>query len=739
MSLATSTRLTGHHRHSVDALPADAGGDLRERFMAVRARTVRLASPLSSEDRVVQSMPDASPTKWHLAHTTWFFETFLLRPHAKGYEIFDEQFAYLFNSYYEALGERHPRPQRGLLTRPSSQSVSAYREHVDHHMSALLTEKASSEIASLVQLGIAHEEQHQELLLMDALHLFSRSPLKPAYDSNWSLAAPGRSGAFVRHSGGLISIGTDANTFSFDNEQPVHPVWVGDFEISDRLVTNRDWLAFMEDGGYSRADLWLADGWAVVKEQSWNAPLYWSRENTSAGWMEMTLRGLLPLALDRAVGHVSYYEAAAFAQWANARLPTEAEWELAARAGLLEQSDDVAWQWTQSAYLPYPGFRATADAIGEYNGKFMVGQMVLRGGANITSPGHSRPGYRNFFKPEQRWMQSGVRLARDAQAASAESDTDEFRADIVAGFSASPKSLSPKYFYDAKGSALFEEICETPEYYPTRAETALLKRIVHKIGTYVENGATLIEFGSGASEKTRIILDEIAGIGTYVPMDISKAALDQAASKLRVDYPALHILPLLGDFTRPLNSPLPLGRAPRIGFFPGSTIGNFSHPEAVELLRSAREWLGNGAHMIVGVDMVKRVETLVAAYSDAGGVTEQFNKNILLRFNREAGGDFDPNRFDHSARWNEVFNRIEMHLVSKMRQWVTVAGRKFSFEKDESLHTENAHKFTVATFTALAEAAGWTVNEHWVSDAPEFGIFVLSNAEPAQRVVTEMS
>lgn len=710
---------------------AVAGVDLWKQLSAVRTRTVHLAAPLSAEDQVVQSMADASPTKWHLAHTTWFFETFVLAVYKTGYEIFDKQYAYLFNSYYEALGARHPRPRRGLLTRPSSEAIQAYRNHVDHHLGALLQAPLSAELVDLIRLGIAHEEQHQELLLMDALHLFSQSPLKPAYLEQWPLPQAGRTGTFMSHGGGLLSIGTGTEGFVFDNEKPVHPVWVAGFEISDRLVTNRDWLAFMEDGGYSRAELWLADGWTTVKDQFWTSPLYWQRQGLSGGWQEMTLRGLQPLSMDRPVSHISYYEAAAFAQWSGARLPTEAEWEVAARAGLLEQIDDVAWQWTQSAYLPYPGFRATEDAIGEYNGKFMVGQMVLRGGANITSPGHSRPGYRNFFKPEQRWMQSGVRLARDISTTALVTETrSQFATDIVAGLSSRPKTLLPKYFYDAAGSELFEEICKTPEYYPTRAETALLRNIADQISAFIEDGATLIEFGSGASEKTRILLDACS-LGAYVPMDISTTALDRATRRLSAEYPALRMLPLPGDFTKPLDVPLPLGRAPRVGFFPGSTIGNFVHPEAIALLRSARTWLGKSAFMIVGVDIVKDTDTLIAAYSDAAGVTERFNKNLLVRINREAGGNFDVDSFDHVAHWNEACARIEMHLVSNVAQTVTAGGHTFDFAKGESVHTENSHKFTVGTFTRLVEAAGWTVKNHWVSDAPEFGIFLLSNPSPA--------
>ncbi len=386
---------------------------LLDRYLQVRAHTEHLASPLSPEDMVVQSMPDASPVKWHLAHTSWFFETFLLSPQVPGYQLFDPQHAFLFNSYYEALGPRQHKTHRGLMTRPALPEVMAYRQHVDAHMRDWLASSQAAALQHLVWLGLAHEEQHQELLLMDVLDLFSRSPLKPAYNAEHGLVpAPGREGRFIRCEGAMVDIGHAGDGFAFDNESPRHSTWLGEFEISDRLVTNRQWLAFMADGGYVRPEFWLADGWAVVQAQGWRSPEYWM-SCEGGEWHHLNLRGLHPLDLEAPVMHISYYEAAAYACWVEARLPTEAEWECAARAGALEQVDDAAWQWTQSAYSAYPGYRAPRDAIGEYNGKFMVNQMVLRGGAHATPPGHARISYRNFYRPEQRWMFSSLRLARD--------------------------------------------------------------------------------------------------------------------------------------------------------------------------------------------------------------------------------------------------------------------------------------------------------------------------------------
>ncbi|MDV6330394.1 ergothioneine biosynthesis protein EgtB [Asticcacaulis sp. 201] len=703
------------------AAPQDSLLDL---YVALRARTLDLVAPLSPEDMVVQSMPDASPAKWHLAHTTWFFETFLLngQPH---YRPFDPDYAFLFNSYYEALGPRQPRAQRGLLTRPPLDAIIAYRRHVDTHMQALLATDIDESTIDLLRLGLAHEEQHQELLLMDILHLFGQSPLRPAAAPDWPGDDGGRAGRFQLRPGGLVDIGHSGCGFAFDNETPRHKVWLQPFEISDRLVTNGDWLAFMADGGYARADLWLSDGWAHVQANGWQAPAYWHA--TSEGWREMTLRGSVPVAPDTPVTHVSFYEADAFARWSGARLPTEAEWEAAASDGALEQVDTVAWQWTASAYLPYPGFVPGSGAVGEYNGKFMSGQMVLRGGCAFTPAGHVRTSYRNFFRPEQRWMRSGVRLVRDLHAGVAATDRDDatFAADVVAGLSARQKSLSPKYFYDATGSELFEAICRTPEYYPTRTESALLADIAVELTATIPADAVLVEFGSGASDKTRRLLDAAPQITAYVPIDISDDALRQATLRLNRDYPDLAVTPVVGDFTTVVDLPHALRDRPLVGFFPGSTIGNFSVPEARQLLRNMRAMLGTDARLIIGADMVKDEATLVAAYNDAAGVTAEFNKNVLRRINTELGGTFDLNAFDHLAIWNAEYARMEMHLVSRVDQIVHAAGHTFAFKAGERLHTENSHKFTPQSFGALAAEAGFTIERVWVSAAPEFAVFSL--------------
>ena len=384
--------------------------DLLGSFWRVRGHTEVLCRHLSAEDQCIQSMPDASPAKWHRAHTTWFFEQFVLVPHLEGYEVFNSDFNFLFNSYYESLGERQPRFDRGMITRPSAVEVGEYRIHVDAAMARLLQTNAN--LADLIALGLQHEQQHQELLLTDALHAMAQNPIVHAIVPDWQepCADPGDNG-LIWFDEQVAVVGHEGHGFAFDNEGPAHRVLLRPFGIARQLVKNRDWLDFMADGGYSRPALWMSDGWAAVKEQNWAAPLYWRRR--SDGWMAFGPAGETPLKPDAPVRHISWYEADAFARWANARLPTESEWEFASRDSRFAQMQGYVWQWTGSAYLPYPGFRAVAGAIGEYNGKFMINQMVLRGGSAATPQGHTRPTYRNFFNPDRRWQFTGLRLAYD--------------------------------------------------------------------------------------------------------------------------------------------------------------------------------------------------------------------------------------------------------------------------------------------------------------------------------------
>lgn len=395
------------------ASQSEAGIGLTQAYRTVRDHTDRLAASLSAEDQCVQSMADASPAKWHRAHTTWFFEEFVLRPNLAGYEVFDPRFQFLFNSYYETVGARHPRPARGLLTRPTSDEVGAYRRAVDAAMLVWL-EDAPAEAAALVTLGLHHEQQHQELLLTDILHAMAQNPLLPAAIPGWTAPAPAPGEArFIDLQGGIASLGHRGGGFAFDNETPRHRVLLSPCALMSHLVRNRDFRAFMEDGGYDAPTLWMSQGWDLVGAEGWRAPLHWRQ--TDDGWREMTLGGLADIDPDAPVRHVSWYEADAYARWTGYRLPTEAEMEVALTGGApgIAELHGHVWQWTNSAYLPYPGFRAPPGAVGEYNGKFMIGQMVLRGSSAATPLGHARPTYRNFFHPEKRWQFSGIRLARD--------------------------------------------------------------------------------------------------------------------------------------------------------------------------------------------------------------------------------------------------------------------------------------------------------------------------------------
>jgi ergothioneine biosynthesis protein EgtB len=415
---------------------------LIERYDEIRAYTEQLAAPLSPEDQTVQSMPDVSPTKWHRAHVTWFFETFLLAEHESGFTPFQDTYWFLFNSYYEAVGPRYARPLRGVISRPGAYDVGLYRGNVDdrmHDLMAQLDYGTLGKLAPTIELGFHHEQQHQELLLMDIKHVLSLNPLDPAYADRPAIHGDAGPLGWIEYDGGLVEIGHNVSSdggFSFDNELPRHQQWLTSYRLADRLITNGEWLEFMSDGGYRRTELWLSDGWAKVNDEGWQAPLYWRQRDGL--WYEHTLTGTHPVDPALPVCHMSHYEADAYASWAGKRLPTEAEWEHAARVedwpgrtpnlsnteswhptaagtpgGHLRQLFGDCWEWTSSSYLPYPRFHAAAGAIGEYNGKFMSSQMVLRGGCALTPPGHVRASYRNFFPPSARWPMTGVRLADD--------------------------------------------------------------------------------------------------------------------------------------------------------------------------------------------------------------------------------------------------------------------------------------------------------------------------------------
>jgi ergothioneine biosynthesis protein EgtB len=411
-----------------------------ERFEQVRQSTEALCAPLANEDYVIQSMPDCSPTKWHLAHVSWFFETFLLTSLAADYRPLNPQYAYLFNSYYNAVGDKYPRPQRGLVSRPTVDEVYRYRKHIDEHVLDLVecaTDDEMPRVAPIITLGLNHEQQHQELIITDLKHMLSHSPLHPMYvDASVTPAAHITPMGWVEFPEGVCWIGHDGSDFAFDNEEKRHREFIQAFRLASRLVTNGEYLEFMRDGGYQRPEFWLSMGWATVLQEGWRAPLYWQEDE--GAWSQFTLSGFRAVDPAEPVTHVSYFEADAYARWAGARLPTEAEWEVAsasapidgnfvesgrfhprpiearaANGGLAQMFGDV-WEWTQSSYSPYPGFRIAPGALGEYNGKFMCNQYVLRGGSCATPRSHIRPTYRNFFPPDARWQFSGLRLAQDA-------------------------------------------------------------------------------------------------------------------------------------------------------------------------------------------------------------------------------------------------------------------------------------------------------------------------------------
>ena len=597
-------------------------------------------------------------------------------------------------------------------------------------------------MAELVEIGIHHEQQHQELLLTDILSLFASQPLLPIYAEG-----PARADAddapltFTAYDGGIHEIGHAGDGFSFDNEGPRHRALLQPFALADRLVTNGEWLAFMRDGGYRTAALWLADGWSTVKTQGWQAPLYW--EDRGDGLLQMSLHGLRPVDLAAPVDHVSFYEADAYARWAGHRLPTEFEWEHAAiidadpterpprlapeaaQPGDRQMFGDV-WQWTQSAYLPYPGYKAAPGAIGEYNGKFMCSQqraagLVLRDAAG-PCPGDV---------PQLLLSPSALAVHRPAPCegpvafmthTSFDEDTSGFAADALEGLGARQKTLPCQYLYDARGSELFEAITGVPEYYPTRTEIGILEASVIDIVADTPSGSVLVEFGSGSSRKTEILLAALDKLAAYVPIDVSASALEDARERLSLRFPRLRVEPMVGDFRDPLRLPDDLASRPRLGFFPGSTIGNFRPGEAKALLCVMADALGPGGRLIIGVDLRKATAKLLPAYDDAAGVTAAFNKNLLARANRELGADFDLDGFRHEARFNGAESRIEMHLVSERAQTVRLLGRSFAFRPGESIHTENSHKYTVDAFQALAREACWAPCRVWTDAAGLFSV-----------------
>ena len=794
---------------TTDTITADG---VIDRLRATRRLTEALAAPLAPEDQVVQSMDDVSPTKWHRAHTTWFFETFVLGPHLPGYKPVHSAYDFLFNSYYEQVGERHPRSQRGLISRPTAEEVGEYRAAVDRSLDELIEGADADVLAAilpLLELGTNHEQQHQELLLMDIKHVFSCNPMRPAYRLGTApLSGPATEALrWVDVDAHRIEeIGHDGQGFSFDNEGPRHEALIRPFRLADRLATEGEWLAFIDDGGYRKPELWLSEGWATVQSQGWKAPLYWDLDGDH--WTVFTLGGTRPVLDGTPVVHVSYFEADAFARWSGRRLATEAEWEVAARvapagdapndlgvgalhprpAGPTVGSDEDGirqlfgdgWEWTSSSYGAYPGFRPAEGAIGEYNGKFMCNQMVLRGGAAVTPSGHTRTTYRNFFPASARWAFSTVRLADDASdprptaapspattvidlagsgtaspssaspttassAAAAPAETDgpsvvdpvvdvyltpddlaqALRADVTAGLSAAEPSLPPKWFYDDRGSELFDEITRLEEYYPTRREREILQREAGTIAA-ASGADTLVELGSGTSDKTRLLLDAFAATGQlerFVPFDVSEGILRWSAHTIAERHPGLVVHGVVGDFDRHLDR-IPAGGTRMVAFL-GGTIGNYEPGPRARLLADLADSLARGDSLLLGTDLVKAPARLVAAYDDAAGVTAEFNRNVLRVLARELGAEVDPDGWDHVARWDGDAEWIEMRLAARGTQRIAVPelGIDRTFADGESLRTEVSSKFRRENVERELAEAGLRMT-HWWTDA--MGDFALS-------------
>ncbi len=729
---------------------------LADRYRQVRAASLAIIARLSAEDCQAQSMPDASPAKWHLAHSTWFWETFVLAAHVPGHTPFDPEFRMLFNSYYNGVGEQFSRPQRGLLTRPSLERVIDWRADVDIQMLRLLQQPMAPDLAELVALGLAHEEQHQELMLTDLKHLLAMNPLLPAYAGRWPLATiTPQPRSWVHFGGGLVEIGAGKSGFAFDNERPRHRVWLEPFALATHPVTNGDWMAFIADGGYQRPELWLSAGWEACRSEGWAAPLYW--REVDGAWRCFTLHGDSAVDRHAPVTHVSFYEAEAFARWAGARLPTEAEWEMAA-AGLTvagnfadsgalhpiaatrpalpaqpaQMFGDV-WEWTRSDYAPYPGYAPAEGAVGEYNGKFMVGQQVLRGGSCATPPGHVRRSYRNFFPPATRWQFSGVRLARDAardalpgptECKAAEMPAGEAEA-VWAGLLADPPTIASGHFYDSLGCRLFEAITDLPEYGLTRAEAAIFDthaaEMAPEATARLGAGYQLVDLGAGNCAKAERLLPLLAP-SRYVAVDIAVAFLETALERVRLGWPG-DAIGLGMDFTARFVLPPALKDRPALFFYPGSSIGNFTPEAALGFLRRLKAEVPHSA-LLIGADLVRDVALMEAAYADSAGVTAAFNRNVLTVLNRRFGTDFEVARWRHVARFDEGLSRIEMWLEAEAAMTVRWPGGERRFAAGERILTEISTKWTPDRLVALLEAAGFGSVRLWTLPGVPFAVAI---------------
>lgn len=756
-----------------------------QRYVRIRRQTEQLCSTLRPEDYMLQAIPEVSPPKWHLGHTTWFFEAYLLKEFQPDYRGVDSAFQELFSSCHREVNAPLPRERRGILSRPDVEQVLSYRRLVDDRVNDLmmtLPEPIRLPAIERLELGMQHELQHQEKLLTDIKYSFSVNPLLPAYEST-----PGPDPRQQVHpaklfwwhyDGGVDSMGADPKqVFCFDNETPCHPVLLQPYALADRLITNQEYLAFIEDDGYRRPDLWLADGWTRVQMEGWQAPLYWRRHY--GAWKVFTWYGLRPLILAEPVCHLSYYEADAYARWAGARLPSEAEWECAARQQLFaghfiddgilhprlpapevrgpRQMYGDAWEWTSSPYVPYPGYRASPGEIYEYHDRFMSNQMVLRGGSCVSEREHLRSTYRNFLYPWERWQVAGIRLARSTPIENApqaevplrqrpsasyefflspnprlepefhnlmELGEQDARTEILAGLTADAKYINPKYLYDERGCQLFELITTTTEYYLTRAEFQILTQFANDIAELAGTGQVLIEPGCGNCRKVEILLPALKPV-MYLSADIAESTLRTAQQRLIRRFPEIRSLAVCVDFERLPRIARLLPSTRRLCFYPGSTLGNFEPQDAIAFLKVLRQLVRGDGGLLLGVDQGRDPNRVAAAYDDGAGITAAFNLNILENINRISGADFMTRNFEHRVRYDLDRQRIEMYLRSRCPQQVNMGGFEIAIQEGELIHTENAYKYDTGRLSALAGEAGFDLIKSWTDEEDLFALHYL--------------
>ncbi|MEX0876001.1 MAG: ergothioneine biosynthesis protein EgtB [Phycisphaerales bacterium] len=770
-----------------------SGGKIADRYQRIRSTTLRICDRLSAEDMVVQACTETSPTKWHLAHTTWFFETFILEAYEHDFTPYNDAFRVLFNSYYQQVGDRHPRHQRGMLTRPGLGEVLAYRDTTDERIAVLLDNadpQTLARIAPLIELGLNHEQQHQELILMDIKRLLHLNPLQPAYtmgpppsrDRLSRTDGGGRNHSpWQRIDGGLVEIGDIGDRgFTYDNEGPRHRRYINPFELATRLVTNAEYARFIEAGGYREPNHWLEPGWAKVCEEGWRCPLYWRRDSDGE-WTEFTLHGRRALNPDAPAVHLSFFEADAYAKWRGARLPTEAEWEAAAMPrweeasaegnfldnGLLTtraaeghhaacdiaQLGGDAWEWTRSAHEPYPGYAPPEGAIGEYNGKFMCGSFVLRGGSCVTPRDHVRLTYRNFFSPDSRWAFSGIRLARDTKPSrrvpsrngstatqasgrnlrpkiSGAADEQTLAQDVAEGFGGSGhiKAIAPRHLYDAIGGELFEEICEVDAYYLPRVEREIMGRLPGELSRRLGRSATVIEPGAGDGSKAERLLAGLDRPRMYVPIEVNADALARCGHRIAERFPLMCVQPIRAAFREGLDSLYGVPATNRLLFFPGSSIGNMQRGDRIRLLKSFGETMGEQGHALVGFDLVKDPAVMIRAYDDPEGASARFGLNLIARLNRELDAGLDPDAFVYGAVWDRGNSRIEMYLTCTAEQWMSVMGTEIVIGEGERIVTEYSHKFTPAMIHQEAAAAGLEIGETetWCDENEAYAVCLLT-------------